>query len=37
MSTAELLGMLFDPTMSPEDKARRMATTFKKTISRHNL
>jgi hypothetical protein len=37
VSTAELLGMLFDPTMSPEDKARKMATTFKKTISRHNL
>jgi hypothetical protein len=37
VSTAELLGMLFDSTMSPEDKARRMATTFKKTISRHNL
>jgi hypothetical protein len=37
VSTAELLGMLFDSTMSPEDKARRMATTFKNTISRHNL
>jgi hypothetical protein len=37
VSTAELLGMLFDSTMSPEDKARRMATIFKKTISRRNL
>lgn len=37
VSAAELLGLLFDPTISPQDKARKMQATFKKTISHRNM